>query len=223
MKHFAYIVCLALLAATGCKKPQDSDYWTEVHVKAENYVTGEPLDDIFISIIERHDKSLFESEYEAISFGFTDENGEYYFGWKAKRNNKYSYEYLEQANSDKYYLIQMQQFDYLSKGGTHYYTIQLAPRGLLRLNYKNVNCFDENDEFFIHYIYCLDVPDNNIVGNPAIDTRLGCDVDVITSYNPEPIGRYEYKYHIKRNGVTTYHIDSVTVSEGQETEIKIHY
>jgi hypothetical protein len=212
-----------LFIVVSCTKPEDSDLWTEVNVTATDYVTGEPLTDIYISILERKETGFFDSEVSVINEEFTDANGNYKFGWKARKNSKYDYEYVAQANASKYYIVDFLQFAYLQKGNVYNYNVSLAPKGFLRLNYKNINCFDENDEMFLYYINALDVPNNNTSANPDIDTHYGCNIDIVTSYNPEPIGRYEYYYHVKRNGNTTYFLDTITISEGQEAEIKVYY
>ena len=94
-------------------------------------MTDEALTDIYISIIQTKDKTLFDSESEVISEGWTDANGNYYFGWKANRNSKYTYEYIAQADAGKYYQVSFPQFDLLNKGTSNGYQIKLIPFGYL--------------------------------------------------------------------------------------------
>lgn len=80
------IYFIPLLLLYSCNK-EESELWTEIHVKATDYNTGEPLDDVYIGIIEWKDKWLFDSKGKSISEGYTDANGEYHFEWKAKHGD----------------------------------------------------------------------------------------------------------------------------------------
>jgi len=156
----------------------------------------------------------------ALHEGFT-ENGQYSFGFKAKKNGFYQAEAAFEYG--KYYVINFSNYLYLDYGEVNNFQFDLVPNGKLRLVYKNINCFDENDEFFLYYFKNLDVPNYMFDSNPDIDINYGCAIDVTTSYSNAPAGTYEYKWYVTRNNVTTEYIDTIVLSANEMNEINIQY
>ena len=198
----------------SCKK-ENHKRWTEINIDAKNYLTGEPIKDVSCGVF------YFDGKTNVVLDAGLTENGSYSFGFKWKKNKIHWAE--ASIPIDKYYTVTFANSLVVEMGEINNYQFELVPKGNLRLNVKNINCFDEYDEILIHHINCLDVPGNDVISNPNIDTHFGCYVDIFTTPTLEPVGRYEYYYHIKRNGITNYYTDTVVVKQGEVTEIKIHY
>ncbi|MBK6527126.1 MAG: hypothetical protein IPO32_07925 [Crocinitomicaceae bacterium] len=217
----------------SCDK-EESDLWTEVHVKATDYNTGEPLSDIYIGIIEWNEKLLFDSKGKSISEGFTDANGEYHFEWKAKRGDGFSYEYLAQANPSKYKQVIFQQIDYLIKGNIHNYEIKLVETGFLTFNLVNTNCESVNDE--LHFRYFFPKPG-------FTEYEYGQTIYVLNAYWPEedspwdgcvnliggggyqqlPAGTYTIEWNVTRDSGYTEGSDTFFVGNGDSLTYLLEY
>jgi hypothetical protein len=207
------------LYTVSCKN-EESEFWTEVHVTTANAHTGEPLTDVYIGIIEWNEKLLFDSKGKSISEGFTDANGEYHFEWKAKRGDGFSYEYVAQANPAKYYQVNFQQLDFLTKGETHFYEITLLPYSGLYFSYQNQNCFDDSDSMWFKWDHAL-IEYQSEEWNPI--ARVGCyDLFVETPYD-FPMGDYTFTMKVKRNGIVSYIEKEITLLEGQVDTIELFY
>lgn len=227
------IYFIPLLLLYSCNK-EESELWTEVHVKATDYNTGEPLDDVYIGIIEWKDKWLFDSKGKSISEGYTDANGEYHFEWKAKRGDGFSYEYVAQANPAKYNQVYFQQIDYLKKGNIHNYEIKLVETGFLNFNLVNTSCESANDE--LHFRYFFPKPG-------FTEYEYGQTIYVLNAYWPEedspwdgcvnlvggdeyqqvPAGTYTIEWNVTRDSGYTEGSDTFFVGNGDSVTYFLEY
>ncbi|MBD3636381.1 MAG: hypothetical protein HUJ25_03490 [Crocinitomicaceae bacterium] len=221
------LLLVLLINLAACKK-EESKMWTEVHVTATNYNTEEPLDDIFISIVETKD-GLFTTKGDAIYESFTDENGTFYYGWKAKRSSNVSYEYVVQANPEKYHQVEFQQIDYLQKGESHYYDVKLVESGALNMNFQNVNCFNENDELRFRYYFKKNPSATTYIyiysfywdGELTLD---GCvDLTGNGGYQVLPAGNYTIEWNVTRDNGYTEGSDTFFVGDGDSLTYLLQY
>jgi len=220
------IYVIPLLLLYSCKK-EESELWTEVHVKATDYNTGEPLDDVYIGIIEWKDKWLFDSKGKSISEGYTDANGEYHFEWKAKRGDGFSYEYVAQANPAKYNQVYFQQIDYLKKGNMHNYEIKLVEDGYLNVDFVNLNCENSNDVMrFRYYFQHPEFPQYIYVYSPYWDGELhwdGCVNLIGGGYQELPAGTYTIEWNVTRDSGYTEGMDTFFVGNGDSVTYLLEY
>ncbi|MBK9191377.1 MAG: hypothetical protein IPM77_07600 [Crocinitomicaceae bacterium] len=210
---------IAIFLFFNCNK-EESEMWTEVHVSAKNAHTGEPLSDIYIGLIEWDNRLLFDSKGKSISEGFTDTNGEYHFEWKARRGNGFTYDYVAQANPEKYYQENFQQIDFLKKGEIHHYNITLLPYAGLYYHIQNENCFDGTDSMWFKREHDL-IDYQSEDWNPL--PRVGCYSLFSDIPYDVPMGNYTFTMKIKRNGIITYLEKEITLIEGQVDTIELFY
>lgn len=224
IKFIANFLLIFLLLS--CNK-EDSDLWTEVHVKATDYNTGEVLSDVYIGIVEWNDKWLFDSKGKSISEGFTDANGEYHFEWKAKRGDGFSYEYAAQANPAKYKQVIFQQIDYLKKGDVHTYEIKLVEYGSFNLNLLNSNCENINDQFRFRYYFQHPYYSNYIhIYSPYWDNELyqeGCISQIGEAYHIIPAGNYKIEWNVTRDSGYSEGSDTFFVGNGDSLTYLLEY
>jgi hypothetical protein len=208
---------LILLLLFSCKK-ENSKRWTEVTVRVNNYLTGEPIDnDVSCAIIYyKNYKNPLKTDKDIVLNVGKPVNGVYHYGFKAPK----AIQYGVFSWNDNLYPIYVQQFLYYKTGKKNEFQMYLVPMGYLRNIYKNVNCFDDNDLLFYDYIKNIDIPDYGFYGNLEL---TGCNIDIVNSYSNLPIGNYEYKYSVTKNGVTTNYIDTIEVKVNQYTDLIIEY
>jgi len=132
MKNMNYLVLMVLLFLS-CKK-ENSKHWTEVNIKANNYLTGEPITDVACGVFYSKAGFFLNAETIALDEGFT-ENGQYSFGFKAKKNGFYQAEAA--FDIEKYYVINFSNYLYLDYGEVNNFQFDLVPNGKLRLVFKN--------------------------------------------------------------------------------------
>jgi hypothetical protein len=209
----------------SCDK-EESDLWTEVHVKATDYNTGEPLSDVYIGIIEWNEKWLGDDKGKSISEGFTDVSGEYHFELKAKRGDGFSYEYLAQPNPAKYNQVYFQQIDYLKKGNVHNYEVKLVEHGFLNMDFVNASCEGGNDQ--LHYRYYFEHPEysqyiyiyNFYWENLSKD---GCENNTIVAYQQLPAGNYKIEWNVTRDSGYSEGSDTFFVGNGDSLTYLLEY
>ncbi|MBK9593190.1 MAG: hypothetical protein IPO32_17385 [Crocinitomicaceae bacterium] len=219
MTPFYNLLIVAVLFFS-CKKDEESELWTEVHVSATNYVTGEPINDIIVGVYERKTKLMLQdSEVEVLKEELLV-NGQFNFGWKAKKNSKYAYEFAAATDFEKYYKISMTQFAYLDKGEIHNYDLELIPYAKLIYNIENQNCFDVTDTMWFKRDHAL-ITYQSEDWNPL--PRTGCYSLFSEIENEMPIGDYEFTMKIKRNGVISYITKNITLHEGETKTIELFY
>ena len=217
---------IVILLLMSCNK-EESELWTEVHVKATDFNTGESLSDIYISVIEWDERMLFDSKGKSISEGFTDANGEYHFEWKAKRGDGFSYEYVAQANPAKYNQVYFQQIDYVKKGNIHNYDIKLVEDGFLNMDFVNLNCQNANDK--LHYRYYFQHPEYPFyiyIYSPYWDeenSKDGCENNTIVAYQQLPAGTYTIEWNVTRDSGYSEGSDTFFVGNGDSVTYLLEY
>lgn len=221
-----YAFVLVLLLFASCKK-EESELWTEVHVSATNFNSGEPLNDVFISILQNND-GLFGGNSKAISESFTDENGEFHFEWKAKRNSGVDYQCITQANPAKYYQIEFKQIEFLTKGNTHNFEVKLVEVGALNMNFHNVNCLNENDQLHYRYYFKKSPAANDYVYIYAYhwenSSKNGCIYQVGDGgYQTLPAGTYTVEWNVTRDNGYTEGSDTFFVPDGDSLTYLLEY
>ncbi len=209
------LITLALLSLISCKE-ENSKKYTQVKVNVSNYISGLPIEDITCAVYEQDALSNSTLLSQASTF-----DGVFEYNFLAKKNKTYFM--TCSIDLEKYKMIQFFQYVDLDKFVLNEFDFSLVPHGNMRFVFKNVNCFDENDEFFLHYFRSLDISDYITESNPAIDKKIGCSIDITTSYTPIPYGNYEYKWHVIRNGITTTQIDTMYLPVGENGQIEILY
>lgn len=211
MKPIPYLVILLLLL--GCKK--NSKRWTEITIRVNNYITGEPIDDVTCGVGYYKSHTLKPDEWVFLDVG-SPVNGVYHYEFKAPKAISYGeFSY----DPSKYYPVDVLSTIYYDYG-VNEYQMYLVPFGSLRNTYKNVNCFDENDELIFKNKRNIDIPNFEFSGDLIL---TGCDIDIINSYSSVPVGRYEYKYSVIKNGVISDYIDTIEVKKNEYFSIDIEY
>ena len=213
------VAVFSTLFFSSCQKPEESEMWTQLNVNSTNYVTGEPIEDVFVSVIQKKNKSLFDTEILTLEEGYTI-NGEFNYGWKSKSRNKISYEYLAQADPSKYYIIDFDQFGYIQKGELNIIDFQLVPMTDVYWHIENINCFDSTDSMWFkidHQSLKYQSEDWSPVG------IAGCYYFSEKNDEPMPIGTYDISTKTKRVTGTTYETIQVTLFEGQTDTIHMLY
>lgn len=223
------IIFLTCLLISACKK-ENSNYWTEVHVAASNFNTGEPLTDLGIVITQTKQNQFNNSDSETILEGTTDANGEFQFGWKAKRSDKYSYVYLVQASPTKYFPIEFLQVDNISKGQKNEYNIKMVEYGLLNMNFQNINCEGVDDELYYRYYLKKSPADVNHLYNYSEfwtndSTSLDSCVNLTGNlgYKSVPAGTYTVEWNVTRNSGFTEGTDEIVVPDGDSVTYVLQY
>lgn len=105
------IFCVLVLILSACKK-EKSLKWTENDIYVTNVTTGEPINNLSISVLEEKIKTL-NSMYAKYD-GETDDNGFCQINFKRKRNATYQLglNVIEDYNGTKYYAYQPDTFLY---------------------------------------------------------------------------------------------------------------
>ncbi|MBI1836227.1 MAG: hypothetical protein HYR91_03070, partial [Flavobacteriia bacterium] len=137
----------------SCKKKSHKD--TEVNFHVFNPVTGEGAAGVKVGIVRLKEKmfspkfgDLFKSEL--LDSAYTDNTGRATIKFKAYNNSKYSYFQFVTHNftADKY-MIQQPDFNVaIVKNSVNNYEYKYTVQDNLALWIKNINYFDENDNFF---------------------------------------------------------------------------
>ncbi|MEX1002855.1 MAG: hypothetical protein WDZ35_12125 [Crocinitomicaceae bacterium] len=206
---------LFLLFFGSCDKT-NSKHWTVVKINAQNYITGEPIEDVYCGVYTQKG-GILNSGVEELDVSNT-ENGVYEFGFKAKKNKTY---WAEAAiDIDKYYTVQFSNFMNLSNGEVNEFDFELVPEAELRMKITNMNCVNDSDKIVV-YLSNIDVPSyNGYSANP--DPYYGC-FDNTTSYNSIPTGRYAFEWHVTKNSVTEIFYDTLHLQEGDKVTYEILY
>jgi len=212
-------ILLSLLLLISCKK-ENSKRWTEITIKVNNYITGAPIDKNVVCgvVYYKNYKSPLKKDADIVLDAGAPINGVYHFGFKAPKTIQWA-EF--DWNSDSLYGVNVNQFMYYKVGEKNEFQQYLVPMGHLRTSYKNLNCFDDNDEVLFYYIKNIDIPDfiNTGSGNPLI----GCDIDIASPYVGFPIGFYEYKWSYTKNGITNIEVDTIEVKVNEFTTVNMQY
>ena len=125
MKNLLFILPVFLsLSLISCKK-ENSKKWTEVNIKANNYITGEPITDVWCGIVATDYGFLGSEKIIIIDTGFT-ENGVFSSGFKIK--NKYTYYHAEATfDREKYYAVNFSNYLYFDWGEVNDFQFDLVP------------------------------------------------------------------------------------------------
>jgi len=214
MKNMNYLILMALLFFS-CKK-ENSKHWTEVNIKANNYLTGEPITDVACGVFYSKAGFFLNVETIALHEGFT-ENGQYSFGFKAKKNGFYQAEAAFEYG--KYYVINFSNYLYLDYGEVNNFQFDLVPYGFLKLDIKNLSCFDSNDKMkFMRENLEVSNDDTNWSSD-----RLGCYTYTSPDYFKVPIGTHKYTWNVTKNNVTTEYTNTIIVQENEYLSFNIYY
>jgi hypothetical protein len=210
---------LILLLLFSCKK-ENSKRWTEVTVRVNNYLTGEPIDnDVSCAIIyyKNYKNPLKEDKDIVLNFG-KPVNGVYHYGFKAPKAIQYG---VFNWDVEKLHPVNVQQFLYYKTGQKNEFQMYLAPTGFLKQTFKNVNCFDDNDSLYLFYMKNISLP--NYTPSSGGYYLTGCNVNIEGEEARYAIGKYVYKWSLTRNGVTQYIIDTVVIEENKSTIYELDY
>ncbi|MFT5580774.1 MAG: hypothetical protein ACI9G9_000011 [Psychromonas sp.] len=164
--------------------------------------------------------------------GETDVNGLVNISFFPKKNMKYSYdmtfdyEGIEFKNYvGSYSIINPPNYVILTRDSQGDYKIRVLPNMPVQINFKNENCFDEND-VFRYKTYNLDEAPNYLFSDntpwlegPALN---GC-VDKVGDYIDRKAGRHVFKWEATRNGVFETSIDTFLVSPGMNDRINVNW
>jgi len=209
---------MVLLLLLSCKK-ENSKRWTEITIKVNNYITGEPIDENVICgiVYYKNEKLPWKKDGDVVLDAGSPVNGVYHYAFKAPKAIQHA-EF--DWNSDNLYGVDVNQFMYYEIGKKNEYQQYLVPYGYMREVYINTNCYDDNDSIYIHYIKNISLPNYT----PGVGGYFkGCDVNYINPYELRPIGKYEYKYSVTKNSITETFIDTYTVEENGYAELRIEY
>jgi len=225
MKNLIFL-CTAVLLVAACDKIGK----TTVSGKVINAVTGKPIPNVKIQMEKRVPGPgvvSFGSGAEVFYHGNTDSDGEFYAEFnESGRSNSEPTCYITSS-----YFDTLKFYTSATEWGTNDQapikfhqdndvTLRVAPMAYLALGIHNVNYVDDKDSIVIRgYNYAInwgpqptDIP-LSFTGNAQIN---GGSQDI-------PMGWLHLKWDVTRQGVTTYHHDSIWCKAGALTLYQINY
>ena len=202
-----------MLLFLSCKK-ENSKHWTEVNIKANNYLTGEPITDVACGVFYSKAGFFLNVETIALHEGFT-ENGQYSFGFKAKKNGFYQAEAAIEYG--KYYVINFSNYLYLDYGEVNNFQFDLVTYGYLNFDIKNTNCFDSSDQILVKR-------SSEIGYNGYSDVIIdGCYEDSSAIFGKVPIGKWFIEWDVTKNSITNTFYDTIVLSQDEHRIYELDY
>ncbi|MEX1002856.1 MAG: hypothetical protein WDZ35_12130 [Crocinitomicaceae bacterium] len=203
---------LFLLFFGSCDKT-NSKHWTVVKINAQNYITGEPIEDVYCGVYTQKG-GILNSGVEELDVSNT-ENGVYEFGFKAKKNKTY---WAEAAiDIDKYYTVKFSNFMNLSNGETNEVEFELVSYAYLTFDIKNVSCFDSNDKLIFSR---TSETGYNGYTDVIID---GCYEDSSGAFGKVPMGKWFFEWQVTKNSTTNTYYDTIELEKGEYRVYELDY
>ena len=213
MRIFKLPVSLLIILLTLSCKKENSQYWTEVHVKMMDYHTG---DLIQFESCEVFYENIYVPEVKQIDYQ-NNISGEYEFGFKVKKDENYQYFVTFQPYDFYYAIIEGGYTQSVQRGEVNKFEIKLVHRESFQIGVTNVSCIDSNDEINV-FLSNLDLPEFDY---PNL-TFPGCydDVPIVGDF---PIGKYALEWHVTKNNLTNIFNDTLILSLGTPIQYQIDY
>lgn len=223
MKKYLIFLCAALLLLAGCDKIGK----TTVSGKVINAVTGKPIPNVKIQMVKSVSGPGFVSfgrDSKVLYNGITDSDGAFYAEFhESGQKQGEPFCYITGSSFDT-----IQFFPSSEKRMTNDQapikfhqdndvTLRVAPMAYLALGIHNVNYVDDKDS--LHYSMV----------NRAINWGVGYYGTKLGNYHNDggkieiPMGWIHFDWDVTRNGVTSYHHDSVWCKAGALTLYQINH
>jgi membrane-bound inhibitor of C-type lysozyme len=204
VKHII-IIGLILFFATSCKKK------TTVVIQAQDYITGNGSAYAGKEYAVAESWTPFqEAKSEIVATGYLDANGQASFVLKMKNNRKYILGVSEPDNICYGGLVQ----HYLEHDKNNSVNFKYAYCSNLKINFNNVNCFDNTDLFKFYY-EGRQIPGKEGLNGSLAKEATGCYTYENPNFSETPAGSYFYRWEIIRNGSLTIVYDTITLVKSQ--------
>jgi len=105
--------------------------------------------------------------------------------------------------------------------GINQFDVKLVPHGIVLLYYDNLNCFDSTDKLVIKKSYYQ--IESTFQDSDEEEVIKGCSNNVVYLKDRVAMGWHYKEGVVVRNGVESYFIDSVYVTEGDTTFWDVEY
>jgi len=204
----------------SCDKSNNNSGYTEVTVTCTNLLTGGPFNDVEIAVAEVSRVMIgltWGESWETLEKG-TPEEGLWHFAFDAKERNKYEYYYQTSLDPSRFYAVNSITFSVIEKGKATYIDLLIAPLGELKLDIKNVSCFDANDKL----AYKIDYPLYPEFSSGWSPDRMGCYETVIPHIS-EPAGEHIITWQVTKSGIMTEFVDTIQIIENEDHVFNLHY
>jgi hypothetical protein len=204
MKNLIFIAVIFFFA-TSCKKE------TTVVIQAQDYIAGEgsAYAGQEYAVVETW-TPFQETKSEIVSEGFLDADGKASFNLKMKNNRRYILGASTPDNICYGGLVQ----HYLDHEENNTIIFQYAHCSYLKINFNNVNCFDNTDIFKFFY-EGRQIPGKEGLTGSLVKEANGCYSYQDPDFSETPVGKYFYRWEITRNGSLTTVYDTITLMKGQ--------
>src|SRR5690554_4261079 len=189
MKNLIYISFI-IFFAVSCKKE------TSVVIQAKDYNTGDGTAYAGQEYAVSESWTPFqETKSKIVATGFLDANGKASFNLKMKNNRKYVMGVSEPDNICYGGLVQ----HYLEHEKNNIVDFKYSFCSYLKINFNNVNCYDNNDLFKFYY-EGRQIPGKEGLNGSLAREASGCYAYQNPDFSETPAGKYYYSWEITRNG-----------------------
>jgi hypothetical protein len=207
MNKITILLSILLLFTIACNKKRT------LHIKAINAVTGEPYAGLAYGISATTtgiggEKKVYDHK------GTLDANGEAFVTLRVRGNRTYNVGCTKPPNTC---YVKDINFSFGKEDKTkNDFQFEYAECATMQRKVKNVNCFDANDKIEITIQNTV----NSLLPNPWV--LNGCS-EYETVPTLVPIGTYNLKWVVTKNGVSTTYNDSFVLNENDFKYHTINY
>ena len=187
-----------------------------LRVSVKNVVTGEPVVGNTISIVEIFNVSdgVSGSKTKAFYSGKTNSEGVLFVTEKFNKNRRYKVK-VGKFVEDVCYINKSNENWYV--GANTEINFEYAPCAYLKLKIENVNCGGGDDKMNFR-----SKSPYTEWGGWSTD-RLGCYFYQSSNFFETSMGYKIYEWKVERNGVLTFHKDSIYLAPGNEYVFELNY
>ena len=234
-RPWLFLLCLSMVLFS-CKK-EDKKNPISFTIKSTIPYDGTPIPGVKYTVREYKgglDGIFSEPNYTDWEItGVTDASGLAQVNFKPKKNTKYQYEIVFDysgiqlpAGINDVQLVNAPSYDYIPKDGYQKeYDIRVLPYLDVTINFKNMNCIDNNDVFRYRQFNKDEKPYysfqqiTNWLEGPELN---GC-VNLNGSPYSRLAGHYLFQWEAIRGGVLTTGIDTFFVAPGVNNQINMFW
>jgi hypothetical protein len=216
MKKYLFLISITLLFACCKDKPiVEPENITTIDLTFTDNFSHEPVKDLTLKLAE-FDVDVYNNVINKVYLGtyYTDANGKFYL--EVKNLNKNKSHGVEWKKPSECY----EEYNYgIKVGEKNVYSRTLISSASILFHIKNMNPFDENDEFYFCYDSQRDVNPYCFEANPSI----GMNIDAHLLQNQYGNMKFFIHWKVIKNAVVTTYLDSLTTNPCEITEFNIFY
>jgi len=223
------LLCISslLFICTSCKKY--SKDLTTVNFHVYNPISGEGLSGVKVQVMEQEDVTgafQVESEYETkvIWEGVTDTDGKASYSFNAMKKDKFTYWHSADINyikSNGRKLLQQADFQEEIKNSVNNNEYTFTVPAFFKLQYKNVNCQDNNDRFKIRYKWKYN--SSQFGWSNWSNDQFSCYDSGVSSLWNSYNDYFICEYEVERLGLTNTYLDTFYISPYSVDTFKVFY